>query len=249
MVNCVTCWIQVFTMRPTLIIGLITLAGISNAQHLFEQALGGTNDEEGRSVVQTDDDGFLFLGSTESFGAGLNDIYLVRLDQLGDTIWTRTYGGTDDDLGHYISSTNDGGYIVTGSTSSFGAGSSDCYLLRLDSLGDTLWTRTYGYSTLDDYGTSVQQTTDEGYIITGNKGGGGVYLVKTDSLGDTLWTKTYGGTSTDEGHCVQQTTDGGYIITGYTGSYGSGSYDFYLIKTNFLGDSLWTKTFGGAEDE
>jgi len=114
--------------------------------------------------------------------------------------------------------------------------------------GDTLWTRTYGGSS-SDIGWSVQQTSDGGYIIAGytesfGAGGYDVYLVKTNSSGNTLWTRTYGGTEGDYGYSVQQTSDGGYIIAGRTSSFGAGSYDVYLVRTDSYGDTLWTRSDG-----
>ena len=110
---------------------------------------------------------------------------------------------------------------------------------------DTLWTKTFGGSR-KDLGNSVQQTSDGGYIITGYTesygAGGDVWLIKTDAIGDTIWTKTFGGSDSDYGNSVQQTSDGGYIITGFTKSYGAGSYDVWLIKTDASGDTIWTKT-------
>ena len=112
----------------------------------------------------------------------------------------------------------------------------------------TGWWRTYGGTDIDR-GWSVQQTTDGGYVIAGYEGYEDVYLIKTNASGDSLWTRTYGGTSLDLGFAVQQTSDGGYIIAGYTASFGAGTRDVYLIKTDASGDTLWTRTYGGAHDD
>ena len=170
-----------------------------------------------------------------------------------DTLWTRTYGGSDFDKGYSVQQTQDGGFIIVGFTESYGAGGEDVYLIKTDENGDTLWTRTYGGSS-DDMGNSVQETTDGGFIIAGytysyGAGGSGVYLIRTDSLGDTLWTRTYGGSDDDYGYSVQQCQDGGFIIAGKTESYGAGYYDVYLIRTDSMGDTLWTKTYGGSDDD
>jgi hypothetical protein len=217
----------------------------SNAQLDFEKTYGGFPNDFGYSVQQTSDGGYIIVGRTDSFGAGLDDVYLIKTDSLGDTLWTKTYGGVMNDFGgNSVQQTSDGGYIITGRTDSFGAGGGDVYLIKTDSLGDTLWTKTYG-GVLDEHGFSVQQTVpDGGYIIGGKTqsfgaGEGDVYLIKTDSLGDTLWTKTYGGVNDDFGFSVQQTSDGGYIVAGGINT------DVYLIKTDSLGDTLWTKTYGG----
>jgi len=114
---------------------------------------------------------------------------------------------------------------------------------------DTLWTRTYG-GVSNDNGYFVQQTSDGGYIITGNNSsytvGIDVYLIKTDSAGNQQWFRSLGGIGHDYGRCVRQTLDGGYIIAGYTNSYGAGSFDVYLVKTDELGSQQWYRTFGGA---
>ncbi len=169
-----------------------------------------------------------------------------------DTLWTKAFGGTNEDYGRSVQETSDGGYIIAGYTKSFGAGSYDVYLIKTDANGDTTWTKTYGGSNIDQ-GYSVEQTSDGGYIIAGNSKSFGaglddVYLIKTDANGDTTWTKTYGGSNIDQGYSVEQTSDGGYIIAGYTKSFGAGSYDVYLIKTDANGDTTWTKTYGGSKN-
>jgi hypothetical protein len=220
---------------------------------VWTRTYGGNKKDYGYSVQQTSDGGYVVAGWTNSFGTDSGDVYLIKTDASGDTVWTMTYGGSFNDCGWSVQQTFDEGYIIAGWTNSFGAGSRDVYLIKTDASGDTLWTRTYGGSSTDA-GYSVQQTSDSGYIITGQTFSFGVdpydvYLIKTDASGDTLWTKTYGGSGNDWGFSVQQTSDGGYIITGVTFYLGDYPHDVYLIKTDASGDILWTKTYGGIDDD
>jgi len=240
------------TIFLTALLGLflVSTAIADPGDTLWTRRYGGIEFEFGYSVDQTTDGGYFIAGWTNSFGADLNDVYLVKTDANGDTLWTRFYGGSDMDHGYSGQQTTDGGYIIAGKTECFGAGGFDVWLLKTDANGDTLWTRTYGGSN-NDLGESVQQTTDGGYIIAGRTDSfgatwGDFYVVKTDANGDTLWTRTYGGGSEDWAYSVQQTTDGGYIIAGKTSSFGAGSYDVYLVKTEANGNTLWTRTYGGS---
>jgi uncharacterized delta-60 repeat protein len=217
---------------------------------LWTRTYGGDSDEHAYSVRQTTDGGYIIAGETMSFGAGAYDMYLVKTNEFGDTLWTRTYGGSSWDAAYSVQQTADGGYIVAGYTSSFGAGERDFYLVKTNNQGDTLWTRSIGGSS-DDGAYSIQQIPDGGYIVAGlsNSFGAGwydSYLVKTDSRGDTLWTRTYGGSSGDYAYSVQQTAEEGYVVAGHTHSFGAVSGDFYLVKTNTQGDTLWTRTYGGS---
>jgi len=216
---------------------------------LWTRNYGGSGADEGYFVQPTSDGGYLVAGKTDSFGGGGFDVYLVKTDANGDTLWTRTYGGSYYDAAYCVELTSDGGYIVGGWTESFGAGSWDFWLLKTDAAGDTLWTRYYGGSEYDCC-YSLQQTTDGGYIATGmtqsfGAGDYDVWVMKTDDNGDTLWTRTYGGSERERGYSVRQTSDGGYIVTGYTETFGPGTSGVYLLKMDADGDTLWTRTYGG----
>jgi hypothetical protein len=227
-----------------------------NAVSLYAQDLiwsadyGGEYSEEGYAGVRTFDGGYVVLGSTYSFGAGDHDLYVLRLDSLGDTLWSRTYGGPATERGYDIRQTADGGFVVVGSTHSYGAGDADVYLLRLDFVGGVVWSQTFGGSG-KDVGRSVQITSDGGYIIGGGTASFGsgfddFYLIKTNPDGDMLWARAYGGVGGESAFSARQTPDGGYVLCGATGSFGQGYSSLYAVKTNASGDTVWTNVYGGA---
>jgi hypothetical protein len=225
----------------------------SEGNTLWEKTYGGSYLDYGSSVQQTSDGGYIIAGDTDPNGSGEYDVYLIKTDSDGNSVWEKTFGGVDYDGGYSVQQTTDGGYIIAGTTESRGAGGYDVYLIRTDSDGNAMWEKTFGGSN-NDFGSSVQQTSYGGYIIAGgtNSYGAGeydVYLIKTDSDGNTLWEKTFGGLNYDTGYSVQQTTDGGYIIAGDTDSYEAGGTDAYLIKADSNGNKLWEKTFGGSDND
>jgi len=214
----------------------------------FYKIFGGSENDYGYSVKQTTDGGYILTGSTKSYGNGEYDVWLIKTDSQGIIEWNKTFGGSEYDDGRSVQQTTDGGYIITGFTSSFGNGNSDVYLIKTDSQGNEEWNKTFG-GNWTDHGFSVQLTTDGGYIITGNtesSENGYVLLIKTNSEGTEEWNKTFGGTKPNSGSSVQLTTDGGYIITGsLKSSNGSVYTDVWLIKTDSQGNEEWNKTFGG----
>ena len=200
------------------------------------------------SAQETQDGGYILTGCVDcGFGIG-KKVFLIKTDSLGDTLWTKTYGDTTlFQRGYSVIETQDGGYIIAGVMGLMPIW--DVYVIKTDSQGDTLWTKTYGGSSWDE-GHSIQETQDEGYIIAGwtksfGPGDSDVYLIKTDSLGTTLWENTYGSSGSEWGHFVQVTSDGGYIVTGCTDCQSAPTPNVYLIRANPWGFPLWERNFGG----
>ena len=223
----------------------------SQGNEQWSQAFGGESIDWGYSIQQTSDGGFVIAGLTYSYGAGDYDVYLIRTAANGNEQWSQTFGGSSEDEGNSVQQTADGGFIIAGTTSSYGAGNEDVYLIKTDNQGNEQWSQTFGGSDYDE-GNSAQQTIDGGFIIAGytasyGAGSADVYLIKTDSQGNEQWDRTFGGSSSDYGNSVQPTTDGGFIISGSTISYGAGSRDVYLIKTDSQGNEQWSQTFGGSD--
>jgi len=220
---------------------------------IWTKLYGDTDYERGNSIVITDDNGFAIIGAADALYSGGNitegDIWLVRTNSTGDTLWTKTYGGSGIDEGNSIYKTSDGGFILAGARSN-NILIYDAWLIRTDSNGDTLWTKTYGENFGEELASSVIETSDGGFAFTGFRNtqttfSRDVWLVRTDAAGDTLWTRTFGGTGTDLGSAVLQTDDNGFIIAGKTRVIG-GEFDLYLIRTDENGNTLWTKTYNGS---
>jgi len=209
------------------------------------RSYGGQYNDAGGDVIEAPDNGFLVVGYEDVNSLNNENLYVIRTNANGDTLWTRTYGYG---VGKEIITTSDGYYVIIGENVS--QSPYVIRLLKINASGDTLWTQTYsnGFSVA----SSFQQTNDDGYIILGQRSatGGGDYwpwLIKTAANGDTLWTKLYnwpgfhlaGGTEE-----LRQTTDGGYVFVGYQNTiYLPPS--LRIIKTDANGDTLWTGVYGG----
>ena len=217
----------------------------------------GSSDASSSSMKQTADGGYIITGYVSNYGAGNDDYYLLKTDASGNIQWSKTYGGGGNDDAACVALTGDGGYIVCGTTTSFGDTTmGNIYVVKTDATGTLQWSKDYGSNDGMDMGNSIQQTTDGGYIIGGVTMGPAfgefAILIKTDNTGAITWTKAYGtgdASSDASAAFVQQTADSGYVFTGYISNYGAGSDDYYLVKTNANGDTVFTKTYGSSSAE
>jgi hypothetical protein len=222
---------------------------------IWDKKFSGGSPKGGNSAQQTRDGGYIVCGTTAAYGDGSEGIWLIKTDIDGSKLWDKTFGTGKTEWGNLVRQTTDGGYIVCGTTTSYGAGNEDIWLIKTDSEGNKLWDKRYGGNGTN-HGRSVQQTTDGGYIACGvtiscysipctSK----LLLLKTDADGNKLWDKTFGGGKDDYGFSVQQTVDSGYIVCGSMGSYRAGNVAAWLIKTDGDGNKLWDKTFGGRSNK
>jgi len=230
---------------------ILKLAGDGSLE--WQKSYGGTDADDPYSIQQTTDGGYIVAGHTTFDNARFTDFWVLKLSSDGNIEWQKTYGESLRERAYCIQQTLDGGYIVAGTTESFGAGSLDIWILKIAFDGNIEWQKTYGES----YGeslSSILQTVDGGYIVAGSASffGTGQYdfwIFKLSSDGDIEWNKIYGGSLVDRPNSIQQTFDGGYIVAGTTVSFGSGSSDIWVLKLNALGELEWQKTYGGKQAE
>lgn len=256
----------------------LTQVGLSQTpQIVWEQALGGSQLDNGRSIEQTSDGGYIVAGYSSSNDGnvsgnnGGNDFWVVKLNASGSIVWQKSLGGSQVDVANSVQQTSDGGYIIAGySTSSDGDvsmnyGGQDVWVVKLDSFGNISWEKNYGGSTTDE-ARSIKQTSDGGYIFTGisasndvdvsgNNGWYDVWVVKINSLGNLIWQKCLGGSVSDYGESVKQTSDGGYIVAGYTDSNdgdvigNNGGRDCWVVKLDQFGNVSWQNALGGSSGD
>ncbi|UCG69137.1 MAG: hypothetical protein JSV09_15355, partial [Thermoplasmata archaeon] len=223
-----------------------------NGTEEWNKTFGGSSADYGFSVQQTSDGGYIIAGQTFSFSVGSYDAWLIKTDENGNEEWNNSFGGGSGDYGYSVQETFDGGYIIGGTTYSYGAGDMDLWLIKTDNIGNEEWNQTFG-TFEEEEGNEAIQTFDGGFAIIGyTLGGGGsniAWLIKTNVTGDEEWNKTYGGTSNDNVDSIKQTSDGGFIIGGYTSSFGAVSSDAWLIKTDIDGNEEWNETYGGVSSD
>ncbi|HXH19955.1 MAG TPA: PKD domain-containing protein, partial [Chitinophagales bacterium] len=220
------------------------------SQTSFQKTFGGTGDDVAYSLCNTVDGGWALAGYTASFGSGGWDVYMIKIDSLGDVQWTKTFGGSSDDVANCILQTNDGGYILAGNTESFGSGRKDAFVIKTDGNGTLQWSNTFGGFDDDNFQSAFQTDGGDyifgGYTISFGSGYMDFFIVKTSANGSLLWSRAFGGWDYEYTNCIVETIDSGYMAAGSTLTYGAGLYDNYLVKISPSGNIQWNKTIGGA---
>jgi len=234
----------------------------SEGREVWNRTFGGSNADAAHSVMPTVDGGYILAGRTFSYGKGNDwnsDAWLIKTNSQGDQLWHKTFGGTASDFAYSVHPLMEGGYILSGSTLSYGEGGSDAWLIKTDSEGNEIWNRTFG-GTGEEMGFTALYSSDGGYIITASimesldavsidqvsqnqrpkeslhHGGEDVWLIKTDLEGRALWSRIFGGASQDRLPSLESTNDDGYILAGFTSSFGAGDLEAWLIKVDSEGN-------------
>ena len=218
---------------------------------IWERNYGGGNWDHAGSVVSVDG-GYVVAGFTHSYGSGNRDAYLFKIDEAGNMLWNRTYGGGEDDSASSIVRDGGDGFVLCGYTSSLGAGSADAYILRVDRQGEKVWEKALGGSEFDKT-SHVIRASDGTYIAVGysyslGPGKRGAYILRITDQGDSVWERSFGGNGSERAISVIE-VDGGFIVVGETDSFGDGDKDVYVLGIDGDGNKIWEAHHGGDRND
>jgi hypothetical protein len=213
----------------------------------------GDYEANGRGVVQIDDSGYIFCGSTWAEPNGQSDVYLVKINLEGDTIWTKKFGGPEDDWPQTMVSTNDGGLAICGSTRNTQNGVENIYVIKTDAQGNLLWENNYGSPTYD-LGKKIIETSDGGLVVCGqstnsNAGYLDFIVLRINNDGDEIWQKYFGSDDAAWGMSIAETSDAGFVACGAIRKSGSENISVWLVKVDENGIEEWNKQIGIVENQ
>lgn len=229
----------------------------------WQKAYGGDGIDTGYKARETSDGGFIVAGATESFSNGSSDIWVFKIDSAGGIEWQKSYGGSGVEQAWSIDITTDGGYIVAGGTSSFGAGGADCLVLKLDANGNIVWQKAFGGSAdeagggeFEEYVARVFEDGDGNYLVSCitfsfGSGDSDIWVFKLDADGSILWENAYGDEDEDGMWMIREKSDGGYLVPGYFTPTSDYDTDLWAMHLNKDGTIAWQNTYGvsGVWDE
>jgi uncharacterized delta-60 repeat protein len=206
----------------------------ANGDMLWDKTFGGAASDTASDITVLPDGGIAVAGNTKSKGAGEDDVWVIRLDADGDTLWDKTVGSANIDIANAIEPVTGGGFTVVGRTSAKAPGKFDALVVRLDAKGNRLWAKILGGAEWDT-ANAITTFSDGGSIVAGNtesKGAGGsdVWVIRLDSDGNILWDKTFGGASGDFSSAMTTFPGGGILLVGSTHSKGAGKSDIWVLR-------------------
>jgi hypothetical protein len=225
----------------------------TQADVVWDEKTSYGGNETNRDVIQDSDDGFVFIGYTDGFGAGGSDKLITKRDLAGNNVWGWAIGDTGDEYGYGLIKDADGGYAVCGASNSSSAGGYDMNFSKLDAGGYAVYSWNMGGSN-NDYARALVQSHDLGYVMVGytysfGAGAADFYIRKVNANGTTGRGTVIGGEDEDFAFSVVLTDDNGFAIVGQTRSFGAGSGDVWLVKLDASGNFSWSWVFGGADHE
>lgn len=218
-----------------------------DGNQLWMQSWGGDSMDQGNAIAQTPDGGLVIAGETNSFGAGWTDMWVIKTDCNGDTLWSRTLGDSGRDSAQDVVVTSSGTIVIAGYTNSWGAGNLDAWILCLDATGTVLWQQILGGTSIDE-AHSITVASDGGYAVAGRtmsfgNGHFDAWLIKLDSLGNEQWTQTFGSSQEESAEAVIQTQNGDYAVLGSTIPSPS-PRQIWSVRTDAQGNLLSQSTWG-----
>ena len=219
----------------------------------FQKTYGGTGDEVGYDIIQASDKNYIITGSTTTYGSGSQDVWLMKTNQSGDIIWKKTFGGANVDIGYSVIEKSNGNLLVAGVEKSFMFGMGlNVYLVETDKDGNLIRQKNYGDNTNDGAHQVIALNDNSGYILAGGTGGTNLvfqeydYLIKVNASGNTLWSRKFqGNNGGDEVMSAAAGNSGDFYIFCNTFSFGTSNKGMLVMKFNSAGDSLWSKVLDG----
>jgi hypothetical protein len=232
---------------------MITIRTDKNGFGIWEKIYGGSSNEEGFSVIQTQDGNILSVGYSWSYG-NRQEIFVVKSDLAGRKIWQKTYGGSNREIGNKVILTNDGNIAIVGQTNSPGIsyGNDDIWLIKIDLDGNEIWNKSYGHQR-HEVGYDILELDNGGFLIVGfrdfyNDSGKDILIIKTDNDGNKIWEKIIGsnGLYDEIAYSISKSKNYGYLICASSNLSDKDKYDPQVINIDFDGNIIWNKTYNGS---
>ena len=223
---------------------------------IWSHSYGGVGLDHGSSVIESNAGGFVIVGVTTSYGLNGTNCWLLHTDETGTVLWNQTYGGHDDDVGYSLfEAQSSGGFVIAGTTKSFGGGNSDAWLIRTNAQGDLQWHQTIG-GYRNEFGQKVIRNRNGGFTLIGTTDSTptqilGTFVINFFANGTRNWEATFYEGLENRGYSIFECRDGSFAITGITYDWDNwgGFTNVWLSRLDAAGNPQWTKSYGGYSND